>query len=79
MIPAQTDAHLGAGEYVVTKDQVAVKYGDAAAELRVRQAEITPEMEHLARRAILNEIEDVTDAMIQAYEEVIRIDPEWEL
>lgn len=41
--------------------------------------EITPEMEQLARRAILNEIDDVTDAMIKAYEDVVRIDPEWEL
>lgn len=43
------------------------------------EGEITPEMEHLARRAMLNDIDDVTADMIQAYVDVIKIDPNWEL
>jgi len=41
-------------------------------------SEITPEMERLAALSLSLDVEDVTDAMISAYEEIISIDPEWE-
>jgi len=41
-------------------------------------SEITPEMERMAALSLTLDVEDVTDAMIAAYEEVISIDPQWE-